>query len=309
MMMPMTTTAIDLPSPSKSWSVSLLSVGAILVASGIIHLALLGVSGGAWEGPTSLRKPGLFGLSAGVTAWSLAWAIVKLRPHPFDRFGSRLLAVCLLVEVGLITLQQWRGVPSHFNRATQFDAAIEAIMLAMILLVTAGVCWLSFRSIRLPPLAASTASALRGGLWLLAISCILGIGVTVLGEINRAQGRALEVWGQAGVLKYPHGAAMHAIQVLAILDWLLSRLRSPFALVAARSAIASHAFFLIHAIWQTAQGRARHDLDFVSVLLVSASIALLAASIAATAFGYWTKYRRTGPPTERALRIDRSRNV
>ncbi len=309
MMMPKLTTAIDSLSPSKSWSISLCSVGFILVASGIIHLVLLGVTGGAWEGPTSFRKPGLFGLSAGVTAWSLAWAFVNMRPHPLDRLASRLLAGCLLVEVGLITLQQWRGVPSHFNRATQFDAAVEAIMLAMILIITAGVFWLSLRSIRLPSIAASTAAALRGGLWLLAVSCVLGIGVTALGEINRAQGRPLEDWGAAGVLKYPHGAAMHAIQVLAVLDWLLRRLRSQFALAAVHSAIASHVFFLIHAIWQTAQGRARHDLDFVSVLLVSAAIAFLTVSIAAVAIAFWTKYRRTGPPAERALRIDRRRNV
>ena len=108
-------------------------------------------------------------------------------------------------------------------------------MLAMILIVTAGVFWLSFRSIHLPPMAASTAAALRGGLWLLSFSCALGIGVTVLGEINRAQWRPFEVWGAAGVLKYPHGAAMHAIQFLAVLDWLLCRLRSQFALAAVRS--------------------------------------------------------------------------
>jgi len=158
-------------------------------------------------------------------------------------------------------------------------------------------------------MAASTASALRGGLWLLAISCLLGIGVTALGEINRAYGRPSEVWGAAGVLKYPHGAAMHAIQVLAVLDWLLRRLRSPFALVAVRSAIASHVFFLIHAIWQTAQGRARHDLDFVSILLVSAKIAFLTVSIAAVAIAFWTIYRRIDPPAESALRIDRKQNV
>ena len=45
----------------------------------------------------------------------------------------------LLLEVGLITVQQWRGVRSHFNRTTTFDASIEVIMLGLILLVTAGI--------------------------------------------------------------------------------------------------------------------------------------------------------------------------
>lgn len=307
MIMPKTTTAIDTLSSSKSWSISLLSVGFILIASGIIHLVLLGVTGGDWEGATSLRKPGLFGVSAGVTALSLAWVFSKLHAHCLDRLISRILAVCLLVEVGLITLQQWRGVASHFNRATQFDAAVEAVMLAMILIVTAGVFWLSFRSIRLPPLAASTAAALRGGLWLLSLSCVLGIGVTVLGEINRVYARPFETWGAAGVLKYPHGAAMHAIQVLAVLDWILRSLRSQFALLAVRSAIASHVLFLIHAIWQTAHGRARNDVDLVSGLLVASAIALSAAAIAAVLIGFCSKYRRIDLHKEHSFHIDPGR--
>lgn len=307
MMMPKTTTAIDKLSPSKRWSISLLSVGFILIASGIIHLVLLSVIGGEWEGATSLRKPGLFGVSAGVTAWSLAWAFSKLRPHPLDRLISRSLAVCLFVEVGLITLQQWRGVASHFNRATQFDAAVEAVMLAMILIVTAGVFWLSFRSIRLPPLAASTTAALRGGLWLLSFSCVIGIGVTILGEMNRVYGSPFETWGAAGVLKYPHGAAMHAIQVLAVLDWLLRSLRSQFSLLAVRSAIAAHVLFLIHAIWQTAHGRARHDVDLVGGLLAAAAVVLLAAAISAVAIAFWTKHRRLGSLHEPSFHIDLGR--
>jgi len=42
-------------------------VGAVLLASGLIHFALLAIGGGSWAGPLSLRKPTTFGLSFGLT--------------------------------------------------------------------------------------------------------------------------------------------------------------------------------------------------------------------------------------------------
>ena len=43
------------------------AVGALLIASGLIHLAILVLGGGSWEGPVSLRKAATFGLSFGLT--------------------------------------------------------------------------------------------------------------------------------------------------------------------------------------------------------------------------------------------------
>ena len=42
-------------------------VGALLLASGLIHLAFLTIGEGSWQGPLSLRKPTTFGLSFGLT--------------------------------------------------------------------------------------------------------------------------------------------------------------------------------------------------------------------------------------------------
>jgi hypothetical protein len=38
-------------------------VGALLIVSGLIHLAIVVISGASWTGPLSLRKPTTFGLS------------------------------------------------------------------------------------------------------------------------------------------------------------------------------------------------------------------------------------------------------
>ena len=55
-------------------------LGVVLVASGIGHLPVWAVLGGAWEGPVTWRKPILFGISGGLTAISLGWVWSLLPP-------------------------------------------------------------------------------------------------------------------------------------------------------------------------------------------------------------------------------------
>jgi hypothetical protein len=248
--------------------VSILS-GVILFGSGLGHLAVLWVTAADWSGPLSLRKPGLFGVSAGVTVWSIAWVLTQVVPHRSDRWVASLLSGGLLLEVGLITLQQWRGVASHFNRATALDAMIEAVMLGLILLVTVGVALLCWRTRWLRPMVESQAIAIRAGLWFLLVSCGLGLLTTIAGELNLAQGRPPEAWGRAGVLKYPHGVALHAIQTLPILSLLLQRLRVTWSVAILRAAVVAQAMFLAHALGQTLAGRTRTDVDLWSVSVLA----------------------------------------
>jgi len=211
--------------------------------------------------------------------------MTKLYPHRLDRLIACAMAGGLLLEVGLITVQQWRGVRSHFNRTTTFDASIEVIMLGLILLVTAGIVWLTLRSFWLPPMDGSCAIALRGGLWLLTLSCGLGVMVTILGELNLAAGKLPEVWGPAGVLKYPHGAALHAIQLLPVLSWLLHKLRVSKAVWLVRAALLSQVLFLVHAFWQTIHGRPRFDFDWVggSIFVVAGLLILAPVAVSVKA--------------------------
>jgi hypothetical protein len=270
-------------------------IAALLIASGLGHLACLVLTGADWNGPVSLRKPGLFGISAGLTAWSIAWVMTRLSPHRLDQMIASAMAGSLLLEVGLITLQQWRGVPSHFNHTTRLDATIEVIMMVMILIVTAGIVWLTLRSVRLPPMHESSAIALRGGLWLLTFSCALGILISLLGELNLAVGKPAEVWGQAGVLKFPHGAALHAIQALPFLSWLLDKLRVGHSVALVQTAVASQTLFLAQALWQTSLGRARFDVDVWGATLLGAAGLLLLVPIVAILARVVSLARRSSP--------------
>jgi hypothetical protein len=99
--------------------------GGLLILSGVIHLAMLLTGGGTWEGPLSLRKPATFGLSFGLTLVNVT-VIASFLPLK-NRSRALLLGVftaaCVL-ETFLVSLQTWRGVPSHFNVETPLDAAI-----------------------------------------------------------------------------------------------------------------------------------------------------------------------------------------
>ena len=75
----------------------------LLLFSGVLHLAWFSLSGSEWEGPVSLRKPALFGVSAGLTLWSLAYIADRLSETKGARAVRDLVAICLLLEVALIT--------------------------------------------------------------------------------------------------------------------------------------------------------------------------------------------------------------
>lgn len=251
-------------------------IGWFLIASGTLHLGGLWWTAANWEGPVSWRKPGLFGVSSGLTVFSLIWVVVRLRPQRGDLLLINGLASALCCEVMLITMQFWRGVPSHFNRATVWDATVETTMLGLILIFTLGVGWLSWRAVRLPAMASTDAIALRWGLAGLMVSCVLGMVSTFAGDINIFHGRSPDKWGESGVLKFPHGALLHAIQVLPLLAMAMQWLRIPHDVWLMRSAVVAHVFFLGFALRQTFLGRARFDCDGIAItLLLVAGVAIL----------------------------------
>ncbi len=258
-----------------------MGVTAILLLSGLVHLALFVVGGSSWDGPISIRKPSLFGISGGLTTWSIAWLMSQLKPRKFDRFLADAISICLLVEVAIITIQYWRGVPSHFNHSTPLDAFMELTMLGLILVVTVAIFYWSLRTQHLRTVDPAMALAIRGGMWLLTLSCLLGIATTVFGQMNIALGRPYETWGKAGVLKFPHGVALHAIQVLPIAAWIAHQLNPRHALRAMQSVLLGQVLFLVYAVWQTSNGRSRFEWDaFSGTLFCLAALLVVVPTLA-----------------------------
>jgi len=272
--------------------------GAVLVASGVVHLGVWAVAGGPWEGPVTWRKPILFGISGGLTSLSLGWALGRLPPRRGDVALAWATAVALLVEVALIDLQRWRGVASHFNRATLLDSLLYDVLGALIVFVTLACIDLAVRFAVAPPadMPADMVLAARAGLGLLVVSCLLGIWSSVHGEWRMQAGLAPETLGAAGVVKFPHGVVIHAVQWLPLLAWAAGRA----GLAEARRArlvtwaVAGSVMLLTYALVQTLLGRARFDATAVPAVLLAAGVAGLAVPALVT-MAAWMRCRRRPP--------------
>ena len=269
----------------RAWPLAV--IGVLLVVSGLAHIVVWAVLGGPWEGPVTWRKPILFGISGGLTSLSLGWAWSKLPLRRGDAWLAATVAWALLVEVCLINLQTWRGVASHFNRSTPFDSWLSDAMGLLILWVTLIAVDLTIRFFRQPTgLASDMLLAARAGLVLLVISCLLGIWVSVHGDMRMAAGLEPERYGAAGVPKFPHGAVIHALQWLPLLAWAAWRAGvtepSRFLLVAA--ATVGTTLIGCFALVQTLAGRSRFDVTPITgTLLAAGAICLVVPAIVVAA--------------------------
>jgi hypothetical protein len=264
----------------------LAAIGIVLVASGLAHAVVWAALGGAWEGPITWRKPILFGISGGLTCLSLGWAWAHLPWRRGDGWLAAATAWSLLVEVALIDLQRWRGVASHFNRQTSLDSFLYDALGALILFATLVIVDLTIRFFRQQTaLPTDMLLAARAGLVFLAISCLLGIWISAYGDLRAAAGLPPETYGAAGVAKFPHGMAMHAIQWLPLIAWAARRagLGEPRRSRLVACSTVGTALLLAYAIVQTLAGRSRFDAPPAIAALLAIGGACLAVPAVVTA--------------------------
>ncbi|WP_410576920.1 hypothetical protein [Amycolatopsis sp. lyj-108] len=198
-------------------------VGALLFLSGLVHAGVLIVSGGPWTGPLSMRKAVTFGLSFGLTLVTVAWATSYVAVRP--RVRNVLLGVftaASVVETVLVSMQAWRGVPSHFNFETGFDNAVSTTLAAGggVIILTA----ISFTAAAMRGEGETTPSmrlAVRSGLVALLVALGAGAAMIASGVVEARGGNPQAAYITAGALKPLHAVAMHAILILPGLAWLL----------------------------------------------------------------------------------------
>ncbi|MGD6754893.1 hypothetical protein [Streptomyces sp. BH105] len=201
------------------------AIGAALVASGLVHLVVLGVDGGPWNGPVSWRKPITFGLSFGLTLMAVTWVTSYLK------VGARLRATLLVVfaadcvlEVAGITLQAWRKVPSHLDMETAFDSAVSmSLAVGGGILVALLRCFavVSFRNS--PGGPTGMVLAVRTGFAVLLVALASGAAMIARGVLLARTGHQEAAYDSTAPLKPLHGVSLHAVLVLPALAWLMSR--------------------------------------------------------------------------------------
>jgi hypothetical protein len=247
----------------------LVAMACIMILAGLAHLPIWWWSGQPWEGSISWRKPILFGVSGGLTLWSLAWVWSLLPPFSGDGLAKKVLAVSLVLEVGLIMLQIWRGEPSHFNRSTWWNARVDDVTLVLITVVVLLIISITARSMGRLYTEPVMALAVRAGMLMLVVSSALGYVTSIVGYRLLESSLPPETFGAAGSLKFPHGALLHAIQTLPALVWIRQAIGRPATLTSMRYWIGAHTVYLVYAVWQTSQGFARLQPNLVGTTLIA----------------------------------------
>jgi len=268
-------------------------IGAALFAAGLLHAAILLAVGGSWVGPLSMRKAVTFGLSFGLTLASVAWATSLVRMGD----GARTLllgafTVASVAETALVSMQAWRGVPSHFNFETSFDTVVSMSLAAGGGVIIVTVIGFTVAALRDPgPLAPSLRLAVQFGLFILLVALATGAVMIARGVTLSRGGDPELAYTTAGALKPLHAVAMHAILVLPGLAWLLRFTRWPEAhrLRVVRVAVAADA--VLTAVIGVE--------SFTGISPLTAPFPLLEASVAAFAIlvgtGIYALYGLTEP--------------
>jgi hypothetical protein len=284
-----------------------LFAGAVFwLASGLFHLGALAVDGWAWSGAVSFRKPISFSLSFFLLLATVGWVLDRLPDRP--RLAGTIawtLLVSSTAEVGLITLQAWRGRASHFNVFETGDAMIFTAMGIMVSIISLCLVAVLVWSLVKPPSDRLTRIAVIGGLLLLMTGLGIGQWIIQLGsdyvETRMAVPETV-VYSERGVAKFPHAVALHGLQTFVLAAVML---RHGALAEASRRWILhlivwSYTAAIVLASAQTVMGHAPLDPSVFSVGLAVSVVAIMAGFVRAG----WALGRTVGTARPRSQELD-----
>jgi hypothetical protein len=250
-----------------------LTVTGVLMAAALVP-ALTGL----WLDPRVITgapawlKPAKFAVSTAIYALTLAWIFTYLPEWARTRrIVGRATAGILIVEVGAIYVQAWRGTTSHFNVGTPLDATLFAAMgigIVMQLLASVAVAVALWRqrfgdaalgwALRLG-MFVSIVGASTGGLMTKPTAAQLAearathrmpvAGAHTVGAPDGEPGLAGTGWSLShGDLRVPHFLGLHAMQVLPVVALLLTRRRGSDARAVRLTFVAAGSYFALFAL-------------------------------------------------------------
>jgi hypothetical protein len=274
-------------------------VGAGLLLIGLAHAAMWALTGGSASGPLSWRKPTTFGISFGLTTLTLGWvgSYLPVR-RTIGWIAAGLLCAATSYEVAWVVLQHARGVPAHFNDTTALDERLFTAGAVMVAIAIGVIAAMTLAALVRSSAPAPMALAIRSGLVGLLAAQVTGVwmllhGLALLDTDADPAISSMSTVGAAGSMKFTHAVPMHAIQVLALLAWLLWRSPLPqrrqLQLVAL--AAVGYAGLVGVALLRTTSGLAPVKLLDASTLGYLIAAAFLAAPAVAAATGHHRRPR------------------
>jgi hypothetical protein len=212
----------------------------VLLAMWLDPVTITGVNG--WI------KPFKFLLSSAIYTATLTWLLTYVKGwQRFVQFVAWFVGVALIVENTLIIMQVLRGTTSHFNATTPFNAAVYSTMGLLIFMVAFLNLVVALRLVTQKMADPVFAWSLRLGLLLTVAGMLVAILMTTrpspsqaatmasghapsafgahsVGVEDGGPGLPLVGWSTVGGdLRIPHFVGLHALQVLPLIGWWLSR--------------------------------------------------------------------------------------
>jgi len=176
-------------------------------------------------------KPMKFAFSIAIFVWTLALLMrYTAGPARIRKMIAGGVCVAMLVEIVCISVQAARGTTSHYNISTTFDAVVFGLMGLMILFNTLLVFAVAILFIWSEnDLAAPIRLGIVFGFLLFLLGSaegflmIINQGHTV-GAYDGGPGLPVFNWSTtAGDMRVPHAVGLHALQILPLMGWLISR--------------------------------------------------------------------------------------
>ena len=226
---------------TASGMLMLVAFAVSVVAMGLDHREILGAP--RW------LKPAKFGISTAMYAFTLAWMFRFLPERPrLKAVVGWIVAIVVVLEVFLIDLQAARGVTSHFNVGTTFDASVFEIMGTAILIAWLASIALTVALFRQRYADEAFGWALRIGMLITVLGQATGgimttptqaqfaaarttriavAGAHTVGAPDGGAGLPITGWSrQHGDVRVAHFIGLHAVQLLPATAWLIGPLGS-----------------------------------------------------------------------------------
>ena len=246
-------------------------------------------------------KPLKFAISFVAYAGTLAWLLGRLRERALQRTGW-VIVTASAVEMAIIVGQAARGVRSHFNADTAFDAALFSVMGATIVVLWFATLAVALRFLRQPDRDRAVGTAIRLGLVVTLVGLLEGFAMVALnghavGVPDGGPGLPLVGWSTTGGdLRIAHFVGMHALQGLPLLAAALAavgRLDENTRVRLVRIAAAAWTGLVVLLTWQALRAQPLLAPDAVTL----AALATLVAVTGAATVGTLAAARRTTVPT------------
>jgi hypothetical protein len=264
------------------WTVDrpLTAVGLLMTAAAILSALGLVADARVIAGFPAWLKPLKFATSTGIYCFTLAWIFSYLPDWSRTRrWVSLVTAIVIVLEVGAIDVQAWRGTTSHFNTSTPANAIVFGLMGLGILTQTLATCFAAAALWRQKFADPVMGWALRLGMTMTIAGAFIGFLMTAPTSAQIAQAKAthrMPVSGahsvggpdggpgvpgtgwstEHGDLRVPHFLGLHSIQALAIIGLIVRRRRVPTdrGVRIVQAAAVSYTALVVMFLWQALRG-------------------------------------------------------